>query len=277
MDLNICIVHYNSEDTIPCLESIAAQTQKAQVLLVDNCSTDDSMVAVRKYANSGELQIRIFDAPVNGGFAAGNNIALRWAHNHTPEAWNLLLNNDTVLPEDFIEKMTGAAEKIRKEGGAPFALYATEYNYFSRRKKRHNGKQYLSVPTGLCFNSPGIFRTPYLCGACILIPPQAPLLDEGFFLYYEDADYSKQLENDGYRLLTTDCTRYYHKVGGSTSRNENIVTIQMKSMWRYYLKHYPQWAGMVKWLRWGEYIVLGRSGVAHIVNQTYKQQIILKK
>ena len=67
-------------------------------------------------------------------------------------------------------------------------------------------------------------------------PPQAPLLDEGFFLYYEDADYSKQLENDGYRLLTTDCTRYYHKVGGSTSRNENIVTIQMKSMWRYYLK-----------------------------------------
>ena len=270
MDLNICIVHYNSSDTLPCLKSLAAQTVRAQVLLVNNASTDDSMQAIRTYAETSSLKIQLLDAPSNGGFATGNNIALNWAHQHTPQAWNLLLNNDTLLPEDFIEKLIAVAEELTHESAVPFALSASEYDYFQSHQ-RHSGMQYLSLPTGLSFNTPGLLRTPYLCGACILLDPKAPLLDEGYFLYYEDADYAKRLQAAGYRLLTTDETRYFHKTSATTALNPNILSIQMTSMWRYYKLHYPQWIQTVKRLRILEYFLLGRKNVVRIINQTYHQ------
>ena len=268
MKLNICILHYNSNDTIHCLESLEAQTIKAHVILVNNASTDNSMDAIKRYIKEGKLDIVLIDAPTNGGFAAGNNIALNWAHQHTPDAWNLLLNNDTLLPKDFLEQLTLAAEELSRQSTTPFALSATEYD-FSKTHRRHSGLQYLSIPTGLCFTVPGTMRTPYLCGACLLIDPKAPLLDDGYFLYYEDADYSKRLQEAGYQLRTTEKTQYYHKMGGSTSKNDHITTILMTSMWRYYKKYYPQWMRTVKWLRIIENILRGRIHVARIINQTY--------
>lgn len=270
MEVNVCIVHYNSTDTLACLKSLAAQTVPVQVIVVNNASTDDSMAAVRAYAGTGELKMHLIDAPSNGGFAAGNNLALRWAHQHTPDAWNLLLNNDTLVPEDFIEKLTAAAEELGRQYGTPIALSATEYDY-SKQYKRHAGMQYLSIPTGLCFSFPGWLRTPYLCGACLLTDPKAPLLDEGYFLYYEDTDYSKRLQEAGYMLLTTDRTHYYHKKGGSTSQNPRILSIQMKSLWRYYRLYYPQWMRTVKWLRSMEYMIRRRMDIVRIMNQTYRQ------
>ena len=269
MDLNICIVHYNSSDTIHCLESLAFQTKKVRVLLVNNASTDHSMEPVREFAEQTKMQIEILDAPVNGGFAAGNNIALKWAHAHTPQSWNLLLNNDTKVPEDFVEKITEVAEEQVKAGHCPFALSTTEYD-FSFTRMRHTGMQYLSIPTGLCCTSAGPLRTPYLCGACILIDPQAPLMDEGYFLYYEDTDYSQRLRKAGYQLLTTDRTHYYHRRGGSTSQNTHIITIQMQSMWRYYQLYYPQWIKIVKWLRKAENLIRGRMNIVRILDQTYE-------
>lgn len=270
MNLNICIVHYNSSDTLPCLKSLAAQTVPVQVVLVNNASTDHSMQAIRDYVAPSGMQVQLLEAPANNGFSAGNNIALRWARQHTPEAWNLLLNNDTLLPADFIEHLIAAAEAIRSTSAEPFALSATEYDY-AGRTKRHTGMHYLSIPTGLSFTASGPLRTPYLCGACLLIDPQAPLWDEDYFLYYEDADYSQRLRAAGYRLLTTDTTRYYHKVGGTTSRNADIVAIQMTSMWRYYRTYYPRWARLVKGVRQTENLLRGRRDIARIIDQTYHE------
>ena len=270
MDLNICIVHYNSAETIRCLESLAAQTVRPSVVLVNNASTDASMEPIRAYANTGSLAITILEAPSNGGFAAGNNIALRWAHRHTPEAWNMLLNNDTLLPEDFVEQMIASAETIRQQSSVPFALSVTEYDG-SKRKKRHTGMQYLSLPTGWCFASSGLCRTPYLCGACVLLDPRAPLWDESYFLYFEDADYAKRLQANGYRLLTTDATRYYHIKGATTAYNPELIAIQMTSMWRYYRTYYPRWMPVVRSFRVFTNLLRGRMRVARIINHTYHQ------
>ena len=174
------------------------------------------------------------------------------------------------LPDDFLEKLIAAAEEIRRTSTIPFALSATEYDY-TKKFKRHTGMQYLSVLTGLSFTTQSPLRTPYLCGACLLIDPQAPLWDENYFLYYEDADYSQRLRAAGYRLLTTDMTCYYHKVGGTTSRNADIVAIQMKSMWWYYRTYYPRWTRLVKCLRQIENRLRGRREIARIIDQTYHQ------
>ena len=270
MEINVIIVHYNSSDTIHCLESLALQTITTNIILVNNASTDHSMDSIRSMTEKKGLAIQIIDSPINGGFAAGNNLALKWAHQNTPKAWNLLLNNDTLLPNDFLETLACTAQELSRVYIRPFALSATEYD-FSKQHKRHTGKQYISIPTGLCFTTKGILRTPYLCGACILIDPHAPLLDENYFLYYEDTDYSKRLQEAGYLLLTTDKTQYYHRRGGSTSQKSDIVSIQMTSMWRYYKKHYPNWIYIVKILRKIENFLRGRTEIINIIEQTYKQ------
>ena len=193
---------------------------------------------------------------------------MRWAKTYTPDSWNLLLNNDTYLPQDFIEKLTRVAEQTIIETNSPFALGATEYK-FGTEQKNHSGIHYISLPTGLACTRPGWLRQPYICGACLLLSPNAPLLNETYFLYFEDADYGYLLARQGYQLLTTSETHYYHKVGGSTQSNPDKLRIEYTSLWHFYDLHYPSWKPIVKCLRILENALRLRWHVIKIIRETY--------
>lgn len=270
MEINVCIIHYNSQDTIVCLESLMRQTCPCRVVLVDNHSTDGSITHLEQYI-ADKTNIVLLKAPVNGGFAAGNNLALRWAKKNTPDSWNLLLNNDTYLPADFIEKLTSVAKKNQIETNSLFALGATEYKY-GTEQKNHSGIHYISLPTGLAMTQTGWLRKPYICGACLLLNPAAPLLNETYFLYFEDADYGELLRQHGYQLLTTDETHYYHKVGGSTRLNPDKLRIEYTSLWHFYDLHYPKWKPIVRLFRVIENAFRGRWEVVKIIKDTYNHK-----
>src|SRR6266566_1564475 len=103
MDLSIVILNYNTRDHLRiCLQSLLAEGStsvsggpiKAEVLVVDNASSDGSADMV-----AAEFPwVSLIRSADNGGFARGNNLALRRADGTAL----LLLNPDTLMPREGI-------------------------------------------------------------------------------------------------------------------------------------------------------------------------------
>ncbi len=226
LELVIVILNWNGyDDTRWCLESVY-RSQKIQfrVVLVDNGSSDDSVNRLQAQFTGLEF----IALPENIGYAAGNNVGLRWALQMLPEAV-LLLNNDTVLAEDCLRQMFDCARNRQRIGAVVPKIY------------------YLHDPTRLWYAGGGIhwwrvsvsqngFRQSdsgqwdeprpiqFATGCALLLKATAAenigFFDEGFYSYYEDLDYSLRLQREGYEIYYCPHARLWHRVGAGTHGNE---------------------------------------------------------
>jgi GT2 family glycosyltransferase len=112
MQLSVIIVSYNTADlTIQTLQSLEADIfsseklkNKAEVFVVDNNSTDDSIQKLKSFKHSSNLEITIIENNTNSGFAAANNQAIE----RSTGKFILLLNSDTVVQLGALDKMITA-------------------------------------------------------------------------------------------------------------------------------------------------------------------------
>ena len=89
-----------------CLLSLELQTySNFRILVYDNASTDDSLEFIRKNFPS----ILLIQGKKNFGFAEGNNLATIYALNKGAD-YVFLLNNDTAVEKDALEKLISTAE-----------------------------------------------------------------------------------------------------------------------------------------------------------------------
>jgi N-acetylglucosaminyl-diphospho-decaprenol L-rhamnosyltransferase len=122
-ELDVVILNYNRADLLgPCLESVLGSrtTHTIRAWVVDNASTDGSAEMIER----DFPEVRLIRNPVNNGFSAGNNLALRVILDHRPQTTDdrslevrdpssvvrrpsssryvMLLNNDTVVEPDAL-------------------------------------------------------------------------------------------------------------------------------------------------------------------------------
>ncbi|HPD25112.1 MAG: glycosyltransferase family 2 protein [Paludibacteraceae bacterium] len=295
MKLNVCLINYNNyEDTIACLNSLLNQSiDNFNVVLVDNCSTNQSVFCITDYllktnipfanyyykedsfsllqSNDKTLgkKIYIIQNDKNAGFAGGNNVGVKFSRSFLSCDLFLFLNNDTVVPENFIEVMVNEHSQFSTKHQSYIALSAIEFNYYTK-KKSHNGFHYLNLFSGFCLSRPIVPYFKYICGACLMVDEPIPFMDEGYFLYFEDTDYSKQLIGRGFQLCKTDKTRYFHKIGHSMQDNLVKSTYHFTSLWKFMNKYYPRYTKFVLLLRYMQYICLGKKDTCKLLVQTYK-------
>lgn len=224
MKVAIILVNYNgAKDTIECLISLSACSYKGvAIIVVDNCSTDDSipqLLSVQK-----QLGFVLLKSSENKGFSAGNNIGIRYALNSNAD-YVLLLNNDTLVEPNFLEKLINGFEgnpkcgvtigKIYYENKRDTIWYAggslnlrtarTEHwSYGEKDKMSKAHPQKVTFATGCC-----------LCLSRTLIETIG-LLDERYFLYEEDAEYCFRILQAGYEIIYIPDAIIYHKVSSST-------------------------------------------------------------
>ncbi len=296
MSLSICLLNYNSySDTIQCIDSLMSQkTSNFSIIVVDNCSTDKSIEKITKHfdfanykyskydyynkifecktqINSLKVDIILIKNPLNNGFSAGNNLAMKFSKDFLSNEMILLLNVDTVVEADFIITLEAEFSKIKNKSKAPIALGVSEYSYFNK-KKNHSGFNYINLLTGLAFTKPIFPCFKYICGACLMIDGDAPAMDESYFLYFEDADYSKVLINKGYTFYKTNKTRYYHKVGSCLKDNPKKAKYQFTSMWLFFKRYYRQYMYIVFTFRRIQYTLLNKRVTLNFLSETYKKQ-----
>ena len=225
MEKSVCIiiVNYNGhEDTIECVKSLRNCTYiNKTVVVVDNCSTDNSVLKIEESLQSNEYLIK---SNQNLGFSGGNNLGIKYAINHDYQ-YCLLLNNDTVVENNFLDNLFLQIPKYNKSVFSPKILnfYDKKIWYaggsFSHITSRVNHFGIDERDIGQYENQQ---KVSFISGCCILIETTYfrtyGLMDEDFFLYGEDTDLCCKLVKEGYTLMYIPSAVIYHKISSSTAK-----------------------------------------------------------
>jgi len=221
--ISTVILNWNGAlDTLACLESLNALTySRFEVVVVDNGSTDDSLVRLRRTAMPYAL--KVLEVGRNLGYAGGNNVGIRHALEHDAD-FVLVLNNDTTVAPDLLEKLLAAAERHPEAGiFCPRILYSDDPERvwfdgarWNRRSLRMEWPAQGELATAL---ETADHDTDYACGAALFfradVARKIGLLDEAFFLVWEEVDWCYRARKAGYRIVATPMARVWHKIGVS--------------------------------------------------------------
>ena len=234
--VSIIVLTWNAlELTLTQLEDIGkldTKNLKAETIVVDNGSTDDTVKVLRKY-KLPNMPFKLIENSDNLGFATGNNTGIRDAFGRKINYF-LLLNNDLILPKDFLVKLVKVAQKNKKIGLlSPKMYFAKGYEYHKDRYKKSDlGKVFwyaggeidwdniYSSHRGVDEVDKGQYdkqeETDVANGASLLIRRKVVedigYLTDKMFLYWEDADYSERARRAGWKVVYTPATYLWHKV-----------------------------------------------------------------
>lgn len=254
MKLSIIIVNYNVRHFLEqCLYSVekAIRGIETDVWVVDNASVDDSMEMVREKFP----WVKCIDNKDNVGFAKANNQAARASESE----YVLLLNPDTVLPEDNLQKALRYMEEHEKCGALGVRMYDGSGNFLPESKR---GLPTPWVAFYKIFGLSSIFpksekfaryhlghlpddqnsRVEILAGAYMLMRRdawnEAGMLDESYFMYGEDIDLSYSIEKAGFEVHYLADAPIIHYKGESTKKGSlNYVFIFYNAMLIFAKKH----------------------------------------
>lgn len=221
----VIVVNWNNaQDTIDCVNSLKKINYKNfKVFLVDNGSTDGSLEKLRPFADEN---IEIIETGKNLGFSGGNNVAVEKA---LAEKFDfiLLLNNDTTVDPDFLGELVKVAEGDPKIGIVGSKIYF----YDNPKRIWYGGGKFTWFGGGRHLQYEEIDKNPeesnpketgYMTGCSFLIKSEVVRkiggLDERFFLYYEDTDWSLSTKEVGYKIVYAPSSKVYHKVSRTASQ-----------------------------------------------------------
>ncbi|MGE5341343.1 MAG: glycosyltransferase family 2 protein [Candidatus Omnitrophota bacterium] len=290
-DVYIIILNWNGwTDTIPCLDSVFQSRLKSatyRVIVCDNQSTDDSIARIQTWAEGKGMAYLEYDrtqaenggrsenedpTPLvlihngsNRGFSAGNNVGIRYALNqHADYIW--LLNNDTQITPDTLNELIDAASD-------PFVgiVGALIYDTQEPPKVQAFGGGRVHPITGaerVALNADEAKRITYICGASLFIKAEVVrhvgLLDESFFFYWEDVDFSRRVKGNGWRLSVAENAVVYHRCSASVGKQSLASDrLKVRAFVRYHRKYYT--------LRWIVPVALHVS--AMILNRLARGQL----
>ena len=241
----IIVVNWNGRDiTLECLRSLAALTYpNTDLIVVDNASSDGSADAIRTAYPS----VLLLAMPENLRFAGGNNAGIREALARGADMV-LLLNNDTVVDPDFLTHLAN-----RMGADPAYGMVAPKIFYFDQPDRIWFAGGVISMWTGTMKHTGireidcGQHDTPreidYASGCCILVRGEviakAGMLDESYYMYTEDADWSMRVRRAGYAIMYEPAGRVWHKLsvssGGHLSwyKLRNKFISNLRFFWRY--------------------------------------------
>jgi N-acetylglucosaminyl-diphospho-decaprenol L-rhamnosyltransferase len=264
----VVIVNYRTGAlTADCLRSLAHEAAALPgffAVVVDNASGDGSVEVMEDVIRSEGFSAwaRVIALGTNVGFAAGNNVAMREAlRSPIPPKWIMLLNPDTYIREGAVSTLV---DFMRRNPGVGIA---------GGRSEDPDGTPQIS-----CFRFPSVisemlfgFRLaalgrllrkwevvePYrdqqrqadwVSGAALMMRREVVeavgLMDEGYFLYFEELDFCLQANRAGFPCWFVPSSRIVHLLGQSTGvTHPSAATRRLPPYWfegrrRYFLKNW---------------------------------------
>lgn len=250
---NIAIIVLNwkgAEDTIDCIASIFAQTDRSafRTIVIENASDDDSSARIIDYCREAgitleriaydsstqaltsthddeaakDVAVTLIESDQNLGFCQGNNLGANYAFRDGADA-ALILNNDTAVAPDMIARLAEAAEKL-----GPRTLISPQILYHDRPDTvwwfggdfsglLSASYRFQGTPRRICVE--GYPETDWVSGCATLISrelfDEIGLYDPLFFIWCEEWDLSLRARAKGLALRVAPEALVYHKVGRS--------------------------------------------------------------
>jgi GT2 family glycosyltransferase len=228
----IIIVNYRTSDLMPkLLSSIKEDQVDVSVLILDNASTPETYKPLEQLSDP---RVHLIKSEKNLGFAGGVNYAFKYALEHLPPFHYLFLfNPDAVSSPNLISNLAEVLRLDKNAAGiSPKVLYLNGHPWYS-------GAQ-INYKKGAVYNN-GIVEedtereyheVDVFSGCAVLFDVEkvrkAGALNEGLFMYYDEADYSMRLHKHGYKILYTPHLSVYHDVS-YTTRNISYLKTYYKT------------------------------------------------
>jgi GT2 family glycosyltransferase len=229
----IIVLCYNGVDlTIACLRSLRRSSyDRADVLVIDNASQDGTPDTIRAQFP----EAIVIETGANLGFAAGNNVGLRYALDHGYD-YALLLNNDTEVDPDFLMRLIAAAESDPTIGvTGPKIYYHDRPTTIWSAGGVIDWRRGSSAMRGIDSVDHGQFDAPtavdFVTGCALLVRCNtvrlAGLLDERFGMYYEETEWCVRIARRGWRVVYVPSSRLWHKIAPAQQDQSPRITYYM--------------------------------------------------
>ncbi len=269
--LSIVIVNWNTKEHLAnCLRSIGGGVT-LEVIVVDNASNDGSPNMVE----TEFPQARLIKNELNLGFARAINQGIGLSRGR----YLLLLNSDTLLEGCALEEMVRSMDDHPEAGSMGPRLVLPDglpqpYSFgcdptLGYLLRRGLGlllrKGYLHD-----WGTDEIKEVDWVSGASMMLRREAlediGLLDENFFLYFEDNDLCLRLRQKGWKVYFNPRIEVVHLGGESLIKNKSARAEYYKSLLYFYRKHYGKFAASLLTLLLPLYRLLigsrGKKGLA---------------
>ncbi|MDZ7339509.1 MAG: glycosyltransferase family 2 protein [candidate division KSB1 bacterium] len=268
----IIILNWNNpDDTLACLRSVMAldyPTDRWQVIVVDNGSTDDSVARIR----AAYPDVLLIETGANLGYAEGNNVGIRYALQTHPDHI-LILNNDTEVRPDFLSRLVEEAESDPSIGVVGPKMYflnppdmvfaAGSLVKWAEGTLDHRGIWKRESDCGpLYANSPEDVDFIVGCGVLFRreVLEEIGLLDNRYYLNFEDVDICIRAQRAGYRVRYTPHAVLYHKVSATLGQASPQNTYYMTRNGLLFF-----WSNLSGWRRWRTAVRVVARNLVHIV------------
>ncbi|WP_458627348.1 glycosyltransferase family 2 protein [Winogradskyella sp. PC D3.3] len=247
MKLSVIILNYNVRYFLElCLKSVAAAiaTIDAEIIVVDNNSSDDSCAMVKEQFPS----VKLIANKENLGFSKGNNIGVAQAKGD----YLCILNPDTVVAEDTFTKLLDFAETKTNLGIVGCQLIDGKGKFLPESKRnvptpKVSLKKVLGDASDYYANDvavDAIGTVDILVGAFMWLKKTVYEavggFDDAYFMYGEDIDLSYKIKKAGYDNFYFGETTVIHFKGESTLRDAKYAKRFYGAMQIFYKKHFKQ-------------------------------------
>lgn len=202
---------HDSERTAACTRRLQEHGRVDHIVVVHNEDPDGDDARALQTAGGVGTSVSV---PENRGFSGGVNVGLR-LDDILAHAYVLVINNDAYVEPGAVERMAAhldqhprvavAGPRLLNGDGSVQSLGGIVHPLTWRVTQRRE---------------PGPFD--YLSWACVLIRTAAledvGLLDEGYFMYWEDADFARRVRAQGWELGVVTDSHVVHELSASRAR-----------------------------------------------------------
>ena len=258
-DISIIIINFNTEQfTINCIASFlkhTSSTLNCQYIVVDNASEKNSYEAVKTYIKSiqSSVKIKLIRSNINTGFGGGNMIGVE----NAKSKYYAFVNNDVIIENDCLSVLKNFMDSNENVGVCGPQAFTEHGNIlptidhfasltrevFGRTilektnpKKYPKRKQLYTKPT----------QSQFIAGSFMFFNANdfktVGGFDENIFLYYEETDICKRLQNINKDAFLVPDAKFIHFHGASTKKSIAIKTELKISLLYVIKKHYGKMA-----------------------------------
>lgn len=218
ISITTVILTWNSADFInSCLTSLTQSHRATDIIVVDNNSSDNT----RSIVESNFPKVHLIDTGANLGYAGGNNVGIKQALINNTD-YIFIINPDTHIDKNCIDALLNRMKNEKQLAAVSPKIYScstndiwfagAQVNLVTGNTPQLNGKdngQYDAIS-----------YTERLTGCAMMVSKDAikrvGLMDERFFLFYEETDWSMRFIKSGYRLGVEQSAKFWHNASAST-------------------------------------------------------------
>lgn len=236
--VGIVLVNYNgAKFQNDCIRTVKSMTyQNFEIIVVDNASSDNSLKLLRDEFSD----ITIIETRKNNGFSKGSNIGIKYGLQNGCE-YIMLLNNDTEVHIKLLELLMKNANSNTVVVPKMYYYELKNMLWYAGGKINWNKGiiEHIGINTTDNIKYSKKKYVTFGTGCCLLIHKnifeKVGLLDENYFMYYEDVDFCIRVLKNHYKILYVPKAYLWHKVSSSSGGKSSDISVYYSNRNRLYI------------------------------------------